>query len=335
MNTIENNTYVIFDMEWNQPVPWIPTSVDPKDLPGEIIEIGAVKLTCKNGKYILSEPFQRVIRPVYYRVMNRNVSRVINKSSADLNMGVPFIDAYEDFVTWCKDADILCAWGDSDVGILKANLRIHNYSDEINDRFLDIQPFFARVAEDSHQQRSVAYAVDYFDIPQTDDFHSAPQDAFYEANILMHTLIRYADVTEHTPMSRKDMQNYSIEQYISNPNLNAQTGWKTTATSTEAAAAVLALSEKQKCPACHTELTEIIPWFQRKRSIYSLWGCEKNHMVAGRIRLNRTPRGLFYGSGILRLTNPNAARHIYEKWQNKETDTVNPAQNNQENADKM
>ena len=75
-------TFVVFDMEWNQPIPYMPSPVDPKILPGEIIEIGAVKVQMlSENEYILSRPFSMVIRPVYYRIMNKQVSKVINKST--------------------------------------------------------------------------------------------------------------------------------------------------------------------------------------------------------------------------------------------------------------
>ena len=112
-------TFVVFDMEWNQPIPYIPSPVDPKTLPGEIIEIGAVKLRMNSEKdFEISRPLRLTVRPIYYRVMNKQVSRVINKSTNDLKCGLPFPEAYKLFQEFCGEDYVLCAWGDSDISIL-------------------------------------------------------------------------------------------------------------------------------------------------------------------------------------------------------------------------
>ena len=125
---IRNTTFIVIDFEWNQPISWIKTSIDPKALPGEIIEIGAVKVFFNNGKWTLSKPFHRLIRPVCYTVLNKSVARVINKVSSDLKCGDRFDKAYMDFMSWCGTDFVICGWGNSDLGILKANLRLHGQS---------------------------------------------------------------------------------------------------------------------------------------------------------------------------------------------------------------
>ena len=47
---IQNTTFIVIDFEWNQPIPWIKSSMDPKILPGEIIEIDAVTVSFHDGK---------------------------------------------------------------------------------------------------------------------------------------------------------------------------------------------------------------------------------------------------------------------------------------------
>ena len=60
------------------------------------------------------------------------------------------------------------------------------------------------MAENTAQQRSVAYAVDFYRIPQTDDFHSAERDAWYEAKVLKEALIDYFVIREKDPGNEKD-----------------------------------------------------------------------------------------------------------------------------------
>lgn len=310
--------FVVFDMEWNQPISYLPSSIDPKLLPGEIIEIGAVKLTMHSEeKYTLSSPFSLIIKPEYYKIMNKQVSRVINKSTDDLKCGLPFPVAYQSFLDWCGEDCILCAWGDSDVSILKANLRVHKMSPEINPRFLDVQPLFGRVAEDTAQQRSVAYAVDFYKIPQTDDFHSADRDAYYEAVILKETLIDYFQLSrKKTPDAEKELP--PLKQFVSNPNLTTQKKWSSSVFPSEKAAVKAALKEEMSCPICDMKLDEVIPWFSSGHTWLSLWQCPKHLLLSGKIRAKKTPKQEHYASGQIRFVNGNAARYVREKWQEKE-----------------
>ncbi len=309
-------TFVVFDMEWNQPIPYIPSPIDPKILPGEIIEIGAVKVEMLSpNEYKLSRPFSVTIRPVYYRIMNKQVSKVINKSTDDLKSGMPFKDAYQQFMQWCGEDYVLCAWGDSDISILRSNLKIHGFSSEINERFLDIQPLFGRVAENTSQQRSVSYAVDFYRIPKTDDFHSADRDAWYEARILKETLIDYFVIRERGEETEQSFP--SLRTYISNPNLTTQKKWRGAACPTEKEAGRKSLEEKMNCPICESDLTEEIGWFPSGHSFLSLWQCATHGTLSGRVRIKRTPKQEFYGSGQLRFVNGNAARYVREKWQEK------------------
>lgn len=309
-------TFVVFDMEWNQPIPYMPSPVDPKILPGEIIEIGAVKVQMNSeNDYILSQPFSMVIRPTYYRIMNKQVSKVINKSTDDLKSGLPFEEVYRRFTEWCGEDFVLCAWGDSDISILKANLKIHGLSSEINDRFLDIQPLFGRVAENTAQQRSVAYAVDFYRIPKTDDFHSAERDAWYEARVLKEALIDYFVIRSKDPGNEKDCPH--LRTYISNPNLTTQKKWRSEVFSSEKEAIKMTLREPMNCPICESPLDCEIDWFASGHSWLSLWMCPTHGSLSGKVRAKRTPKQEFFGGGQLRFVNGNAARYVREKWQEK------------------
>ncbi len=310
-------TFVVFDMEWNQPISYMPAPVNPKELPGEIIEIGAVKLTMDSEtSFSLSRPFSIIVRPQFYKIMNRQVSRVINKSTDDLKRGVTFPEAYQFFAEWCGDDYILCAWGDSDISILKSNLKIHGLSSEVNERFLDIQPLFGRVAENTAQQRSVAYAVEFYRIPQTDDFHSADKDAYYEAKILKETLTDYFAMKRNP--DKQDSSNLpNLRQYISNPNLNTQFKWKTGVFPNEKAAVAVALKEKLFCPICSETIEATLEWFSSGHTWMSLWQCSEHGPLTAKIRAKKTPQQEFYGTGQLKFVNGNAARYVLEKWEEK------------------
>ena len=67
--------YIVLDMEWNQPWPGSPSArkVLPVQIRGEIIQIGAVRVT--ESQEVCDE-FQVMVRPKYYRSLNRRVSKL-------------------------------------------------------------------------------------------------------------------------------------------------------------------------------------------------------------------------------------------------------------------
>ena len=316
------SSYIVIDLEWNQPIPWIKTNVDPKELPGEIIEIGAVKLSLTEDGYELSKPFHVMIRPVCYTVMNKNVSRVTNKISSDLRFGLSFSDAYEAFRLWCGQDYVLCGWGNSDLSILKSNLKYHNWAVDLNTLFLDVQPLFARVAEGMSHQRSVEYAVDFLHIPKRDDFHEAHRDAEYTGLILKEVFVLldtarssgvFAGGNDPADQLMHEMKNLRLMAYLQNPDLHAETGKRTGLYPTWEQCFEDYPKDRELCPACEAPLACRIPWFRLKKSGFSLWCCEEHHMVLGRMRMKKTPDGKVYASIAVRLTDPGSARLVSDR----------------------
>ena len=313
-------SYVVIDFEWNQPIPWIKSSVDPKVLPGEIIEIGAVKVSLTGSGYFVSEPFHVMIKPICYTVMNRNVSKVTNKISSDLRYGLSFQAAYAEFVAWCGSDYILCGWGNSDLSILKSNLRFHEMNADLHTLFLDVQPLFARVAEGISQQRSVEYAVDFLKIPKKDDFHAAHRDAEYTGLILKELLT----ILDCSSDDRRDQSaafqpisglfDVKINHYLQNPDLHAESSIRTPIYNNWASCFDDAAKETVICPACGETLEMRLSWFRIKKSAYALWVCPNHNLIQGRMRAKKTPDGKAYAAVIIRLTNPASARVVEERY---------------------
>ena len=89
--------YIVLDMEWNQPWPGSPSSrkVLPVQIRGEIIQIGAVRVTEDQQ---VTDEFQVMIKPKYYRHLNRRVSKLTGiKDSRLKEEGVSFAYAMEQF----------------------------------------------------------------------------------------------------------------------------------------------------------------------------------------------------------------------------------------------
>ena len=75
--------YIVLDMEWNQPYAGSPSSrkVLPVQIRGEIIQIGAVRITEDQQ---VADEFQVLIKPKYFRRLNRRVSKLTGIKEAQL-----------------------------------------------------------------------------------------------------------------------------------------------------------------------------------------------------------------------------------------------------------
>ena len=127
--------YIVMDMEWNQPWPGSPSSkkVLPVQIRGEIIQIGAVRIT-EAGE--IADEFQALIRPKFYRHLNRRVSKLTGIKENQLrDEGVAFPEAMELFRNWCGEDIVFLTWGFDDIGILRENLQLFDMDTAFTDRW--------------------------------------------------------------------------------------------------------------------------------------------------------------------------------------------------------
>ena len=113
--------YIVLDMEWNQPWPGLlpPKRCCPWTSGGKIIQIGAVRVS---EEQFVQDEFQIMVKPKYYRHLNRRVSKLTGIKEARLrDEGVPFPEAIEKFWEWCGDDVVFLTWGFDDIGILREN----------------------------------------------------------------------------------------------------------------------------------------------------------------------------------------------------------------------
>ena len=79
------SNYIVFDLEWNQ-----GESVreqELKELPFEIVEIGAVRL---NEDRVETGTFSRLIHPQVYQTMHQITGKIIHLTMDDLKDADPF-----------------------------------------------------------------------------------------------------------------------------------------------------------------------------------------------------------------------------------------------------
>jgi len=175
--------YIVLDMEWNQPWPGSPSSrkVLPVQIRGEIIQIGAVRVTEEQE---VADEFQVLIKPKYYRHLNRRVSKLTGIKEARLKEeGVPFPEAMEQFRAWCGEDIIFLTWGFDDIGILRENLRLFELPEDWTEKWYNAQMIFNAQTDGSNAQKALKTAMEIFGIEATRPAHDALGDAYHTALI--------------------------------------------------------------------------------------------------------------------------------------------------------
>lgn len=175
--------YIVLDMEWNQPWPGSPSAkkVLPVAIRGEIIQIGAVRVT--EDQRVCDE-FQVLIKPKYYRHLNRRVSKLTGIKEPRLREeGVPFPEAMELFRAWCGENVVFLTWGFDDIGILRENLQLFGIPTGWTDRWYNAQMIFNAQTDGSTAQKALKTAMEMFEIEATRPAHDALGDAYHTALI--------------------------------------------------------------------------------------------------------------------------------------------------------
>ena len=175
--------YIVLDMEWNQPWPGSPSAkkVLPVQIRGEIIQIGAVRVTEDQQ---VTDEFQVMIKPKYYRRLNRRVSKLTGIKESQLREeGVAFPEAMEQFRQWCGQDIIFLTWGFDDITILRENLRLYQLDEGWTERWYNAQMIFNAQTDASNAQKALKTAMEIFGIEATRPAHDALGDAYHTALI--------------------------------------------------------------------------------------------------------------------------------------------------------
>ena len=175
--------YIVLDMEWNQPWPGSPSArkVLPVQIRGEIIQIGAVRVT---EDQTVADEFQVMVRPKYYRSLNRRVSKLTGIKESRLKAeGIPFPEAMEQFQAWCGTDPVFLTWGFDDIAILRENLQLFELGTDWIGRWYNAQMMFNAQTDGSTAQKALKTAMEIFGIEATRPAHDALGDAYHTALI--------------------------------------------------------------------------------------------------------------------------------------------------------
>ena len=173
--------YIVLDMEWNQP--WPGSYAAKKPLPvkirGEVIQIGAVRLT---DRQIVGDEFQVLIKPKLYRKLNKKVSSLTGIKDAQLaQYGIPFPEAMEKFREWCGEDCVFLTWGFDDIGILKENMALHGLNGDWVDHWYNAQMIYNAQTDGATAQKALKTAMQMSGVEASRPAHDALGDAYHTA----------------------------------------------------------------------------------------------------------------------------------------------------------
>ncbi len=277
--------YIVLDMEWNQPWPGSPSArrVLPVQIRGEIIQIGAVRLTEDQQ---VKDEFQVLIRPKYYRSLNRRVSKLTGiKESRLREEGVPMESAIADFRSWCGENVTFLTWGFDDITILRENLQLYGIEENWVSRWYNAQMIFNAQTDGSNAQKALKTAMEMFEIEATRPAHDALGDAYHTALICARLDLKKGAeeyekaLKEHVNgfhgaelpgcISRKVFYDYASKQEA----LAAQTG------------------KENICPECGRQMLGSRWFAQPGRRYMDLAACPEHGKFLIRVRLSDQPDG--------------------------------------------
>lgn len=169
--------YIIFDLEWNQ------SPQGEEIAPGEIIEIGAVKL---DDRFAAVDELRCYVKPFLYPTLHKRIASLTGIRLQDLQeKGVPFPEAYGKFMQWCGEDCVWMTWSPSDLPILIDNLLIHGMDVSNLPDYCDIQRIFSREIMRHSTQYSLETALAI--LKETGEAaHDALHDARNTAKICAH-----------------------------------------------------------------------------------------------------------------------------------------------------
>ena len=277
--------YIVLDMEWNQPWPGSPSAkkVLPVQIRGEIIQIGAVRITEDQE---VGDEFQVLVKPKFYRRLNRRVSKLTGIKEAQLrDEGVPMGEAMARFRQWCGEDVIFLTWGFDDITILRENLRLYGIDESWVNRWFNAQMIFNAQTDGSSSQKALKTAMEIFGIEATRPAHDALGDAYHTALIcakldLTRGVMEYGQAVK------------SHENGFHGAELPGCIGRKVFYDYADKQAALEAMDgPENKCPTCAAQMTGTRWFAQPGRRYMDLAECPEHGKFLIRIRLSDQPDG--------------------------------------------
>ncbi len=277
--------YIVFDLEWNQS----DTGREVKEIPFEIIEIGAVKL---NEEFRMKGKFHRLIKPEIYKELHYITRSLIHIKMEELVNEKSFPEVMEEFLDWCGDDYIFCTWGPIDLTELQRNMRFYQMPALSGGpiKFYDVQKLFSIGFEDRKTRRALEHAVDVLGIEKDIPFHRAFSDAYYTAKVLSRiegpVLHNYSFDVFTTPKTKNDEVKAVFDNYMK--YISREFNDKSEALSDREVVSM-------KCYLCRKNVKCKIGWFSANgKHYYGAGYCDIHGYIKAKIRMRKSENKKVY-----------------------------------------
>lgn len=299
--------YIVLDLEWNQS----PSGkrFQNKNLPFEIIEIGAIKL---NSKFKEIDRFSELIKPRVYKNINHIIGNITHLDMEELNKARSFKEVMKDFLEFCGDDYIFCTWGNLDLLELQRNMKYFGLKplSKAPICFMDVQKIFALQTEGKKNQHTLEYAVDYYKIEKDVPFHRAVTDAYYTAKIMPKMKRKNRKLlsfdTYQVPKCKEDEVRITFDDYfkfISQGYNNKQDAFLDPEVTFSG------------CYLCKRKTTEIIPWFSNNsKHYYGVSKCKRHGLIKRKIRIRKSEFGKTYVIKTMKKIHKSELEEISKKY---------------------
>ena len=312
--------YIVLDMEWNQPWPGSPSArkVLPVQIRGEIIQIGAVRVTEDQQ---VADEFQILIKPKYYRRLNRRVSKLTGIKENQLrDDGVAMEEAMERFRSWCGEDVTFLTWGFDDITILRENLRLYGMDENWVSRWYNAQMIFNAQTDGANSQKALKTAMEIFGIEATRPAHDALGDAYHTALICARL-----DLEKGT----REYE-HALKEHVNGfhgAELPGCISRKVFYDYPDRRAALSAMSgAENKCPTCSRQMLGSRWFAQPGRRYMDLAACPEHGKFLIRVRLSDQPDGTVRVSRLTYEASSEAAAAYARRAEKADPETGSAAQ---------
>lgn len=302
------STYIVLDLEWNQCPDGKQGSL--KELPFEIIEIGAVKMD--ERLQIISE-YHQLVAPEVYHQLHYRISQVTHLHMKELKQnGKSFPQAAREFLDWCGKDPVFCTWGSMDLTELQRNIAFHEMENPFSMplMYYDVQKLYALQQGNSKEKQSLDHAVEELGIQEERPFHRALDDAYYTCKVMQSI-----DLVAWKP--------YLSMDYYQLPKSGDEAVWMTFPTYSKYVSKIFpsrdeALEDKHVtdmiCGKCHRMLKKKFQWFPvHSRQFICLAVCPEHGYVRGKIRIKKAEDDSVYVVKTLKPVNKEEADCVFRQ----------------------
>lgn len=289
--------YVVVDLEWNQAMSSKSSVFNklPIHLRGEIIEIGAVKL---DDALRPTDEFTIDVKPVYFKRMHYKVKKLTGFDGERLASGVSFEDAFQQFRDWCGEDVTFLTWGYDDKGIMEQNIIIHDLDWDWIAGWVNLQLIYNVQTGGEKNQKSLATAMEHFEIEQTRVAHDALGDAYNTALVCTHLDLQAGldsyDETQRVLSARASGEHKQASEgpepveHLVFPNYVS----KAEAFSDEAITSI-------PCPVCGAAMSAARWVNQGDQRYMNLYTCENDGSYLVRLKFRKDDAGLWCANRLI------------------------------------